>query len=59
MFTDIGCKSVYLIYGENVVVIKEYRLRQQYETNQDKLKILHAEQKLQKAEELKRRFFPK
>uniref|UniRef100_A0A3P9CFD4 SPIN-DOC-like zinc-finger domain-containing protein n=1 Tax=Maylandia zebra TaxID=106582 RepID=A0A3P9CFD4_9CICH len=55
MFTDIAGKSVCLIYGANVAVIKEFNLRQHYETkHQDKLKNLNAEQKLQKVEELKK-----
>lgn len=55
MFTGIPGKPVCLISEANVVVIKEFNLRQHYEAKcQDKLKNLNAEQKLQKVEELKK-----
>ena len=55
MFTDIASKPICLICGGNVAVIKEYNVRQHYETkHQDKLINLDAEQKLQEVEELKR-----
>lgn len=54
MFIDIAGKSVCLIYGANVTVIKKLNPRKHFETkHQDKLKNLNAEQKLQKVEELK------
>ena len=55
MFTEIAGKPVCLICGANVAVIKEFNLRRHYETkHKDNLKDLDAEQKVQKAEELKK-----
>uniref|UniRef100_A0A3B4G7C8 SPIN-DOC-like zinc-finger domain-containing protein n=1 Tax=Pundamilia nyererei TaxID=303518 RepID=A0A3B4G7C8_9CICH len=55
MFANIAGKPMCLICGANVAVIKEFNLKRHYETKQqDKLKNLNAEQKLQKVEELKK-----
>src|SRR4029434_10782661 len=55
MFTDVKGKTVCLVCGADVAVMKEYNLRWHYETkHQDKNKHLDMKQKLQKVEELKR-----
>ena len=58
MFTEVAGKPVCLLCGESVAVLKEYNLRRHYETKHaDKNKNMDMEQRLQKAEELKRGFF--
>ncbi|XP_062422358.1 general transcription factor II-I repeat domain-containing protein 2-like [Pungitius pungitius] len=55
MFTEVAGKPVCLLCGESVAVLKEYNLRRHYETKHaDKNKNMDMEQRLQKAEELKR-----
>nr|XP_061800942.1 general transcription factor II-I repeat domain-containing protein 2-like [Nerophis lumbriciformis] len=55
MFTEVGGKPVCLLCGVSVAVMKEFNLRQHHETKHaDKDKDMDMEQRLQKAEELKR-----
>lgn len=55
MFTILKDKPVCLVCGASVSVIKEYNIRQHYETkHQDKCKDLNKNQKLQKVEKMKR-----
>ena len=55
MFTDVKGKPVCLVCGADVAVMKEYNLRQHYETkHQDKYKHLDMKQKLQKKKDSKR-----
>ena len=55
MLIDITGNPVCLICRSSVAVIKEFNLRRHYEAkHQDMLKNLNMEQKMQKAEELKK-----
>ena len=55
LFTNIKDRPVYLVYGANVAVTKEYNIRRHYEAkNYEKYKDLDVKQKLQKVQETKR-----